>query len=191
MATTRRVASLCSSVFARLLLLLLPTLTFALAPVSLRAVISAQARIARSVPFVRAGAHMLVASDDDSSGSGLELSQPTQAESEAMGLRDWPSTVVTQGGRSAYDADIEDGSRRYVLEGRATVRRDTGEALVVEPNTMVTVRGEVGGALRWELEEGVDELVLLTPEYKGPPLLPVMGGFLVTFAALIAVAGGG
>ena len=106
-------------------------------------------------------------------GDGLELTTPSQAESEAMGLRDWPSTVVTQGGRAAYDSAIEDGALRYVLEGTGTVCRDDGEARKIGPNTLVRVLGTEGGALRWALDEGVDELVLLTPEYKGPPLLPV------------------
>jgi len=123
--------------------------------------------------------------------AGLALTQPTQAEAEAMGVRDWPPTIITQGGRGAFDADVEDGSLRYVLEGSGTVQRDTaGEPLAVSPNTLVRVVGE-GGALRWQLDEGVDELVLLTPEYKGPPLLPVAGAFLAACAALVVAAGAG
>ena len=86
--------------------------------------------------------------------AGLALTQPTQAEAEAMGVRDWPPTIITQGGRGAFDADVEDGSLRYVLEGSGTVQRDTaGEPLAVSPNTLVRVVGE-GGALRWQLDEG-------------------------------------
>ncbi|EOD08576.1 putative endonuclease III [Emiliania huxleyi CCMP1516] len=87
--------------------------------------------------------------------AGLALTQPTQAEAEAMGVRDWPPTIITQGGRGAFDADVEDGSLRYVLEGSGTVQRDTtGEPLAVSPNTLVRVVGE-GGALRWQLDEGM------------------------------------
>jgi len=85
--------------------------------------------------------------------AGLALTQPTQAEAEAMGVRDWPPTIITQGGRGAFDADVEDGSLRYVLEGSGTVQRETtGEPLAVSPNTLVRVVGE-GGALRWQLDE--------------------------------------
>ena len=48
----------------------------------------------------------MLAADRDGGGevAGLELTEPSQAEAEAMGLRDWPSTVITQGGRAAFDA---------------------------------------------------------------------------------------
>ena len=119
--------------------------------------------------------------------TSLELTQPSQAESEAMGLRDWPSTVVTGGG---LNDKCDGGARRYVLEGSGTVAvAPGGEPIDVVPNTLISVPGEA--ELRWELADGVDEMVLLTPEYKGPPLVPIAAAFFLTFAALIAVSSGG
>ena len=54
-------------------------------------------------------------------------------------------------------------------------------------NTLVRV--DSATTLRW-VPDG-DELVLLTPEYKGPNLLPFAAGFVVLMVALVAVAGGG
>ena len=60
------------------------------------------------------------------------------------------------------------------------------------PNTLVRVDGDADSAddvvLEWGLGEGCAELVLLTPEYKGPPLLPVAGAFFVLCAALIGAS---
>ena len=53
-------------------------------------------------------------------------------------------------------------------------------------NTLVRVDGAT--TLRWVPD---DELVLLTPEYKGPNLLPFAAGFVVLMVALVAVTGGG
>ena len=118
------------------------------------------------------------------SGCTLVLTQPSQGESEAMGLRDWPPTVQ----REAFDDACQDGAQRYVLEGSGSVAC-AGKSFAVSPNTLVRVVGD--GELRWSLNEGVDEIVLLTPEYRGPPLLPIAAGFLVASIALIAVSSGG
>ena len=111
---------------------------------------------------------------------GLELSQPSQAESESMGLRDWPSTVVA----SRYTDVCDDGALRYVLEGSGTASLDGSESLAVGVGSLVTVRG--GGEVVW-CTDG-DEMVLLTPEYKGPPLLPIAGGLFLAFGVLIAAS---
>ena len=111
------------------------------------------------------------------SSAGLELSQPSQAESEAMGLRDWPSTVV----QGSLTDPCKDGGMRYVLEGSGTASRGD-ESLAVSVGSLVTVRG--GGDVIWEADGS--EMVLLTPEYNGPPLLPIAGGLFLAFAALIA-----
>ena len=57
----------------------------------------------------------------------------------------------------------------------------------VQPNTLVRVSKPA--TLQWLADEG--ELVILTPEYKGPPLLPIAGALFLTFGLLIAVSSGG
>ena len=111
------------------------------------------------------------------SAAGMELSQPSQAESEAMGLRDWPSTVV----QGSLTDQCNDGAQRYILEGSGQVSRD-GETIDVKVGNLLTVRGD--GDLLWEASS--DEMVLLTPEYKGPPLLPIAGGIFLAFGVLVA-----
>ena len=117
-------------------------------------------------------------------GSALELTQPTQAESEEMGLRDWPSTVL----RNELSDPCDEGAMRYVLEGSGFVSCG-GDRFAVTPNTLVRLRGS-GATLLWSAESS-EEMVLLTPEYKGPPLLPVVAAFLLASVGLIAVSSGG
>ena len=113
------------------------------------------------------------------------LSQPSQAEAEEMGIREWPQSSAT----SELIDECADGALRYVLEGTGTVcvENGGGDPVAVAPNSLVRV-GDGGATLRWVPD---DELLLLTPEYKGPNLLPVAAGIFVLFAALLAVAGGG
>ena len=112
----------------------------------------------------------------------LTLSQPSQSEAESLGIRDWPQTATS----SELVDECADGALRYVLEGTGSVCADGDEPVAVAVNTLVRVDG--GGTLRWVPD---DELVLLTPEYKGPNLLPFAAGFVVLMVALVAVAGGG
>ena len=113
----------------------------------------------------------------------LTLSQPSQSEAESLGIRDWPQTATS----SELVDECADGALRYVLEGTGSVCADGDEPVAVAVNTLVRVDG--GGTLRWVPD--ADELVLLTPEYKGPNLLPFAAGFVVLMVALVAVAGGG
>ena len=113
----------------------------------------------------------------------LTLSQPSQSEAESLGIRDWPQTATS----TELVDECADGALRYVLEGTGSVRADGDEPVAVAVNTLVRVDG--GGTLRW-VPDG-DELVLLTPEYKGPNLLPFAAGFVVLMVGLVAVAGGG
>ena len=152
----------------------------------------------------------------DGGGAGrLLLTEPTQVESENMGMRDWPQITIDK----PFDDNCEDGALRYVLEGSGTVSCG-GDTLPVAVGTLVQGRImasnsprpdahcaqphrlafspvlAVGGdtssefapraVLRWTPDADCDELLLLTPEYKGLPLLPVFGGFFVVFGALIA-----
>ena len=83
-----------------------------------------------------------------------------------------------------------DGAMRYVLEGAGTVV--CGEArIAVEPNTLVRVRGDEV-ALYWQPDDSrCSEMILLTPEYRGPPLLPIVAGFGLACVALVVAASGG
>ena len=113
----------------------------------------------------------------------LTLSQPSQSEAESIGIRDWPQTATS----SELVDECADGALRYVLEGTGSVCADGDEPVAVAVNTLVRVDGAT--TLRW-VSDG-DELVLLTPEYKGPNLLPFAAGFVVLMVGLVAVAGGG
>ena len=116
----------------------------------------------------------------------IELTQPKQAESEEMGIRDWPSLSVCE----PLEQQCNDGALRYVLEGSGTVNC-AGESFAVTPNTLITVRSEEGATLRWTLDDGCAELIILTPEYQGPPLLPIIGAFLAACVVLVASTAGG
>ena len=97
-----------------------------------------------------------------------------------MGLREWPVSAANK----AFDDKCTDGGKRYVLEGSGVVIC-AGEKYPVVPNTLVCVRGD--GTLRWEPNDAT-ELVLLSPEYRGPPVLPIAGGLLALFTLLTAAA---
>ena len=113
----------------------------------------------------------------------LTFSQPSQSEAESLGIRDWPQTATS----TELVDECADGALRYVLEGTGSVCADGNEPVAVAVNTLVRV--DSATTLRW-VPDG-DELVLLTPEYKGPNLLPFAAGFVVLMVALVAVAGGG
>ena len=124
--------------------------------------------------------------------ANLELSTPTQAKLEEMDCRDWPQTSK----RGPFEDECAAGALRYVLEGRGRVRARTGsEPTATDEEQEVEVGSllEVSEActLTWLPEAGCEEIVILTPEYKGPNLLPFAAGFLVLMVGLIAVAGGG
>ena len=113
----------------------------------------------------------------------LSFSSPSQAEAEAMGIRDWPQTFTSD----VYIDECDAGARRYVLEGTGSVCIvDGGEPVPIAPNSLVTV--DSAATLRWSPD---GELILLTPEYKGPNLLPIAAGLVVLTAGLFAIAGSG
>ena len=93
--------------------------------------------------------------------------------------------------RSSKTDQYNEGALRYVLEGTGQLVC-AGETYAVAPNTLVRVRdGMADVPMEWTPDDGSEELVLLTPEYRGPPLLPIAGSFLIVFAALIAASFGG
>ena len=123
--------------------------------------------------------------------AGLELSTPTQAKLEEMGCRDWPQTSK----RGPFEDECAAGALRYVLEGRGRVRARTGSEPATTDEEQEVVVGsllEVSEActLSWLPEAGCEEMVILTPEYKGPPIAFVAAAFVGLCAiSLLAVAG--
>lgn len=119
----------------------------------------------------------------------LLTSSPSQTDSEALGIRDWPS----QAHDVPWTDECDDGALRYVLEGVGTVTTGggtTAESIAVAPGMLLT--STFACTLSW-VPGGEGEMVILTPEYRGPPLALVAGGLFGAFALLIAatVAGGG
>ena len=124
--------------------------------------------------------------------ANLELSTPTQAKLEEMGCRDWPQTSK----RGPFEDECAAGALRYVLEGRGRVRARTGsEPTATDEEQEVEVGSllEVSEActLTWLPEAGCEEIVILTPEYKGPPIAGVAAAFVGLCAvSLLAVSTG-
>ena len=105
---------------------------------------------------------------------------PTQIEAEDLGIRDWPSIART----AAFEEACTEGSLRYVLEGRGFVTSGVNNSVPVTPNSLLRVTTD-SSTLSWTLDEGCDELVVLTPEYQGPPIALVAGVFAVLCIGLI------
>ena len=113
----------------------------------------------------------------------ITLTQPTQAECEQMGVRDWPDTVV----KVYKEEEVAKGAIRYVLEGTGTVNLPDGESVPVGVGSLVKVTAEDGVALRWVPDDG--EMLLLTPEYRDR-LLVTAGGHISLRALIAATATG-
>ena len=122
--------------------------------------------------------------------AGLELSTPTQASLEEMGVRDWPQTSK----RGPFEDECAAGALRYILEGRGRVRARVGsEPGSADEEQEVSVGSllQVSEActLSWLPEADCEEIVLLTPEYKGPPLAFVAAAFVGLCAiSLLAIS---
>ena len=99
-----------------------------------------------------------------------------------MGLRDWPQQLH----REPFTDECNGGTRRYVLEGSGTVSSGEGDSAAVGPNALITV--DESCTLTWAFGDGVEEIVLLTPEYQGPPLFAVAAAFALMTAGLAVLA---
>ena len=119
----------------------------------------------------------------------LELSLPSQLEAEKMGIRDWPETVVSKNTaqQGVLDDECDAGAMRYVLEGTGTVETEAGDRIEVAPNSLIEVKD--AGSLVWSVGDDCNEMILLTPEYRGPPIALVAAVFVAMCAALVATAG--
>ena len=138
-------------------------------------------------PFVgrRVSSAPLLCQVDD---APIVVTQPSQGDCEAMGLRDWPSTVV----RGSLEDSCEAGAMRYVLEGTGRLACDgTSNRVPIGVNVGDLIRVNEQAELRWEPDDSVAEMVILSPEYRGPPLLPVVGAFAALCVLLIAATSGG
>ena len=116
----------------------------------------------------------------------VSVSSPSQAEAEAMGIRDWPQ----QAKQGEWEEDVvpADGLVRYVLEGTGTlIMEEEMEDFVValKPGTLIKVNGtQQLVRLRWKADS---TMILLTPGFEeSGVLLGVVAATLVTFGVLIA-----
>ena len=118
---------------------------------------------------------------------GLQVTKPSDKLMKETGMRDWlPTTIKNQ-----LIETLPDGALRYVESGSGQVS-DGSQTKRLTSNTLVTVVGNVGKVV-WTLDEGCDELVLLTPEYWTPDrvaaraALPVVTGVLGALGAAAAL----
>ena len=108
------------------------------------------------------------------------IQSPTQAEAESLGIRDWPSTAR----KAPFEEECAEGALRYVLEGRGAVTSGVNTSVAIAPNSLLSVTTD-SSSLSWTLDEDCDELVVLTPEYQGPPIALVAGVFAILCIGLI------
>ena len=119
----------------------------------------------------------------------VTTSTPSQAECEALGVREWPQQIK----KGAWTEEVAPDAElvRYVLEGQGTLvvtdddttdpKQQQQQSL--QPGTMVTVTGPA--TLEWQAS--TKDMILLTPSYEQGGLLVAVGaGLVVLMAALIA-----
>jgi hypothetical protein len=110
----------------------------------------------------------------------FRTSTPSQASCESLGVRDWPQSSFS----SSLSDPCKPGALRYVLSGEGAVGdEETEESFGV--GTLVEV--EDGSVLRWTAGKG-EEVVLLTPEYRGLPVPAIAAGFLLLIAGTVALS---
>ena len=122
----------------------------------------------------------------------VNTSTPSQAECEALGIREWPQQVKK--GSWSETAPPNTELIRYILEGQGTlvVTDDDGnddtssfakQQMTVQPGTLITVSGPA--RLTWQASTA--DMIILTPSYEQGGLLVAVGiGLLVLLPALLA-----
>ena len=123
------------------------------------------------------------------------FSKPSQAECEALGMREWPQ-LVKKKGLSIETAAPDTELVRYILEGEGSlmvVKEDdfdddsstsssNTKRSTVQRGTLIRVTGPV--TLKWDVAS--TDMVVLTPSYEqGGLLLGVAGGLVALLAALL------
>jgi len=106
-----------------------------------------------------------------------------------MGIREWPGMCVSRGTaqRGEYEEKCAAGALRYVLEGEGVVSTEDGDEVEVGPNSLIEVIDE--SILVWTVAENFNEMIILTPEYKGPSLAIVAALLATVSFALVALTG--
>lgn len=110
----------------------------------------------------------------------VSSSTPSQAECEAMGIREWPQQVKSK----RWTEQAQEGTEltRYILEGQGTLVVDSSTKETLVPGKLITVSGPA--LLEWQASSA--DMILLTPGYEqGGVLLAVGGGLVLLVIALI------
>jgi len=111
----------------------------------------------------------------------LYVAKASMEDKEELGIREWMSNTFKPGKEDKCKTD----SYRYVLQGTGrAICPETNENFGVSPNTLV--RTKMDCTLKWQPDD--EEIVVLTPEYIGFPLLIVFPTLLALVVALIAAA---
>jgi len=115
-----------------------------------------------------------------------------------MGIREWPQQFRES--KSTWTDSVPEGgiATRYVLSGKGRLSIDYydegGERRRIANRrmyggTLVEVDGEA--ELTWEVDEGEEGMIVLTPGYEEGGLLLLVGGGLVLFCAGLLIGSGG
>uniref|UniRef100_A0A7S4AEF7 Uncharacterized protein n=1 Tax=Pseudo-nitzschia australis TaxID=44445 RepID=A0A7S4AEF7_9STRA len=128
-----------------------------------------------------------------SSSLRTDVSVPSQAECESLGVREWPQ----QSKKGSWTETVAPGKSlvRYVLEGTGSLKIVTGDGtkpISVKPGILVEV--ETGGdasssavELVWACDANCSEMILLTPGFEESGVfLGVVAGILVLFGVLLS-----
>ena len=130
--------------------------------------------------------------------SRTDVSVPSQAQCEALGVREWPQ----QSKKGSWNENVapENSLVRYVLEGTGslaiTSSTESGDdaqatqSVSVKPGTLVQIEaGSPAIQLEWKCDVNCPEIILLTPGFEeGNVFLGVIAGILVLFGALLSGA---
>lgn len=120
----------------------------------------------------------------------IRFTTPSQAEAEALGIREWPQQARSKG---SFEEVTQEGQTliRYVLDGEANVivvkknsqNKENKESFLMRPGCLLEVRGEA--ILSWQIES--EEVILLTPGFEQVGLFAgVVIGLIMVMGALIA-----
>lgn len=128
--------------------------------------------------------------------SRIGVSVPSQAQCEALGVREWPQQSKT--GSWNERVAPENTLVRYVLEGTGSLdvcsdetqddeSPGTKQSIAVKPGTLVEIQpGTPAVRLEWKCD---GEIVLLTPGFEeGNVFLGVIAGIVLLFGALLSGA---
>ena len=136
--------------------------------------------------------------------SSSSFSTPTQEQSVALGIREWPQQTKSQ---STWSEQVKDGQSltRYILQGEGeltialeeltttttttkTTKKASPQRKKIIPGLLVEVTGPA--TLNWVKKDAEDVIIILTPGYEqGGLLIGVASGLIVLCGALIAGVG--